>query len=78
MVEGYQHLDLTQPASEALAVLKLNYPDHPSLDAQGNFIGYKVFDDVDPSIWNTLTFGLIGGSEKQQSPLAAPLPPEAN
>ncbi|MGB0360850.1 MAG: outer membrane protein assembly factor BamD [Endozoicomonas sp.] len=78
MIEGYQHLALTQPASEALAVLKLNYPDHSSLDAQGNFIGYKVFDDVDPSIWSTLTFGLIGGSEKQQSSLAIPLPPQTD
>ncbi len=78
MVEGYQHLNLTQPATQALAVLKLNYPDHPSLDAEGNFTGYKVFDDVDPSIWSTLTFGLIGGSKQEQSPLSAPQPPQAN
>ena len=74
MVEGYQHLRLPKPAGEALAVLKLNYPDHPSLDKQGNFVGYKVFDDVDPSIWSTLTFGLIGSSgsnikDAQQPPV---------
>ncbi|WP_461537806.1 outer membrane protein assembly factor BamD [Spongorhabdus nitratireducens] len=59
MVEGYQHLSLQEPADEALQVLRLNYPDHVTLDAQGNFVGYKVFSDVDPSIWNTMTFGLL-------------------
>ena len=68
MVEGYLHLQLPKPAGEALEVLKLNYPNHPSLDKQGNFIGYKVFDDVDPSIWSTLTFGLIGSSASNIAP----------
>ena len=71
MVEGYQHLQLPEPASEALAVLRLNFPDHPSLDSEGNFVGYKVFDDVDPSIWSTLTFGLFGG---RSTPDFAPVP----
>ncbi|MDP0589038.1 MAG: outer membrane protein assembly factor BamD [Candidatus Endonucleobacter bathymodioli] len=65
MVEGYQHLGLTEPADSALKVLKLNYPDHPSLDKEGNFIGYKVFNDTNPSILSTLTFGLLGGSDSK-------------
>ena len=36
MVEGYRHLGLTEPAAEALQTLKLNYPNHPSLDKNGN------------------------------------------
>lgn len=77
MVESYQHLGLSDPAEEALAALKLNYPDHPSLDSNGNFVGYKVFDDVDPSIWSTLTFGLIGGSPAKPEAVIAPKPPVA-
>ncbi len=80
MVEGYQHLGLVEPASEALQTLRLNYPNHPSLDKNGNFTGYKVFDDVDPSILNTLTFGLLGdsGSKKAtiQASKDAPQPPQ--
>ncbi|MDP0562290.1 MAG: outer membrane protein assembly factor BamD [Candidatus Endonucleobacter sp. (ex Gigantidas childressi)] len=67
MIEGYQHLGLTGSADAALKVLKLNYPDHPSLDAEGHFIGYKVFNDINPSIISTLTFGLIGGSDNKIS-----------
>ena len=74
MVEGYQHLGLTEPSNEALATLKLNYPKHESLDANGNFVGYKVFKDVDPSIWSTLTFGLIGDSQPKPQPVVTPQP----
>ncbi len=75
MIEGYQHLGLPEPANEALAVLKLNYPDHQSLDSQGSFVGYKVYDDVDPSIWSTLSFGLIGSSETANESAITPTPP---
>lgn len=71
MVEGYQHLGLVEPANEALKTLRLNYPDHPALDAKGNFVGYKVFNDVDPSILHTLTFGLLGRSSRR--PAAEPV-----
>lgn len=65
MVEGYRHLQLPGPADEALEVLRVNYPNHPALDSNGNFVGYKVFEDVDPSIWSTLTFGILGGSSSR-------------
>ena len=77
MVEGYMHLNLPKPASDALEVLRLNYPDYPTLDAKGNFVGYKVFEDVDPSIWSTLTFGLIGSKSTSSAQPLAPLPPKA-
>ena len=77
MIEGYQHLGLTEPANEALVTLRQNYPDHSSLDSDGNFVGYKVFEDVDPSIWSTLTFGLIGDSAPKPQPVSAPAPPQA-
>lgn len=77
MVEGYQHLGLVDPANEALETLRLNYPNSPALDKDGNFIGYKVFSDVDPSILSTLTFGLLGSSNsKVAHEPAAPAKPE--
>ncbi|MDB2384377.1 outer membrane protein assembly factor BamD [Endozoicomonas sp.] len=84
MVEGYQHLGLVGPANEALETLRLNYPDHRSLDQKGNFVGYKVFADVDPSVLNTLTFGLLGDSGKKNNVTKTaqqeevPLPPNAS
>ncbi len=60
IIESYQHLGLLKPASKALAVLKKNYPESKLLNAEGNFIGYKVFSDVNPSFWSMITFGLIG------------------
>ncbi|MDD7803987.1 MAG: outer membrane protein assembly factor BamD [Endozoicomonas sp. (ex Botrylloides leachii)] len=88
MIEGYQHLGLVKPANETLETLRLNYPNDPALDKKGNFIGNKVFSDVDPSVLNILTFGLLGDSGKGNSgkkgntaktaePIQAPLPPKA-
>lgn len=75
MVEGYHHLGLAEPADEALKALRLNFPDHKSLDKNGNFVGYQVFDDVDPSILSTLTFGLLGKSKTKPQPPVVPTPP---
>ena len=77
MVEGYHHLGLTEPADEALKALRLNFPDHKSLDKDGNFVGYQVFDDVDPSILSTLTFGLLGKSSTKPQPPKVPTPPSS-
>ena len=76
MVEGYHHLGLMEPADEALETLRLNFPNHKSLDKKGNFVGYQVFDDVDPSILSTLTFGLFGNSKSKPKPPKPPKPPE--
>ena len=66
MYEGYWRLNSDQAAKETLQTLKLNYPNHPSLDKSGNFIGYKVFDDVNPSLLSTLTFGLFDSKKTKQ------------
>lgn len=63
MVEGYQHLGLNQPADDALLVLKTNFPKSKLLDADGNFIGHRVYSDVDPSLLSTFTFGLFGDNK---------------
>ena len=79
MVEGYYHLGLNEPAEEALKALTLNYPDHASLDKNGNFVGFQVFEDVDPSVLSTLTFGLFGrkSSRPQPTPLTQSSEPPA-
>lgn len=60
MVEAYQQLGLLEAADNALAVLKLNYPNHSTLNAEGQFIGFGVSGDVDPSLLSTVTFGWLG------------------
>ncbi|PJE80373.1 Outer membrane protein assembly factor BamD [invertebrate metagenome] len=66
MIESYQHLGLNEPANQSLEVLRLNYPDNEALDKDGNFVHYKVFDDVNPSLLNTMTFGLFGKTTHQE------------
>jgi outer membrane protein assembly factor BamD len=38
MIQAYRLLDMQDLANASLHVLKENYPTHPSLDADGNFI----------------------------------------
>lgn len=75
IIEGNQHLGLKEPAQNALAVLKKNYPDHPALNKNGDFVGYKMYDDVDPSFLSTITFGLLGESSPEA--VKAPEPPKS-
>ncbi|MFL0810785.1 MAG: outer membrane protein assembly factor BamD [Agarilytica sp.] len=43
MAQAYHLLDMQDLADNAVRVLKLNYPEHPSLDEQGNFqYSYKL------------------------------------
>ena len=77
MVEGYQRMGLTKPADEALEVLRLNHPDSKALNESGEFVGYHSFGDTDPSLLNTVTFGLLGDSGKRDNSSLpdAPMPP---
>ncbi|MFZ5653768.1 MAG: outer membrane protein assembly factor BamD [Pseudomonadota bacterium] len=56
MAQGYHLLGLPELADHAARTLALNYPDHPALDAQGNF---RYQDDVldRDSWWHKLTLG---------------------
>lgn len=75
MIEGYQHLQMHEPAGEALAVLQTNFPNSAALDKNGKFVGYKVFEDANPSILSTLTFGLLGGWGNDVKDLPEPVLP---
>lgn len=72
MVEAYQHLGLLEAADNALAVLKLNYPEHSTLSQSGEFVGFGSSGDVDPSLLSTVTFGLLG--DDGTTPPAPPAP----
>lgn len=67
MVESYMRLGLDDLAQTSLALLRSNYPDHPTLDNNGNFI---VRNHVtNPSLLYTVSFGLLG-SNVDNTPLA--------
>jgi outer membrane protein assembly factor BamD len=65
MVEAYQHLTLDDLAATSLETLKLNYPDHPSLE-DGQFVPREANSD-DRSWLTKATLGLIESD--------TPLPP---
>jgi outer membrane protein assembly factor BamD len=67
MVETYLRLGLNDLADSSLAILKLNYPDSPALDPNGNFIVSTQI--TDPSFLYSMSFGLVG-SNKRDTPLA--------
>ena len=67
MVETYLRLGLNDLADSSLAILKLNYPDSPALDANGNFVVSTQI--TDPSLLYSMSFGLVG-SNRRDTPLA--------
>ncbi len=57
MTEAYQHMGLNELADSSLETLKLNYPDHPSLDG-GEFVPREK--EADNRSWlSRATLGLI-------------------
>lgn len=65
MVQAYQLLGLDDLANDALKVLRTNFPDHPSLDADGNFIAkFSVANNPEHHSWvNRMTLGLFEKAE---------------
>lgn len=58
MIQAYTILGLNDLADRSLQVLTLNFPNHPSIDENGQFISqYSVTDDR--SFINKLSFGLL-------------------
>lgn len=63
MVQAYKLLGLNNLANDALKVLKLNYPHHPAIGKNGQFIS-KFTDAAEKRSWlNKLSFGLFDRSE---------------
>ena len=67
MVECYLRLGLNELADTSLALLKENYPAHPAIDEDGDFVVRTEI--TDPSILYTVTFGLLGDN-RGDPPLA--------
>ncbi|MDJ0878242.1 MAG: outer membrane protein assembly factor BamD [Halieaceae bacterium] len=59
MVQGYILLGLDELAQDSLDVLVLNYPEHPSIDDDGNFISSYRAEGIDRSWINRATLGLF-------------------
>ena len=60
MVEAYQLLGMNSLAEDTLLVLSANFPEHKSLDDEGQFRSRKSVKSSRKSWLNILTFGLMG------------------
>jgi len=66
MAQGYILLGMNDLAEDAIAILKLNYPDYPALDRNGKFVSDYDLDGAHRSIVNRVTFGLFDPPEVPQ------------
>ena len=60
MVEAYTLMDMTDLANETMVVLSSNFPQHNSLDENGNFRSSRSVKSMERSWLNIVTFGLAG------------------
>ncbi len=63
MVQGYKLMGMPEQSQQALEVLRLNYPNHPALNARGEFdFGYST--EAEGRSWISIaTFGLFDKRE---------------
>ncbi len=66
MAQGYILLNMDELAEESIAVLAKNFPDHPSVDKNGQFKSSYTLDGVQRSWVNTLTLGLFDPPQPPQ------------
>lgn len=59
MTECYYRLGLNELAENTKKILVANYPDSPSLDSEGNFIGPNIEINDKKSWSNIISFGLL-------------------
>ncbi len=59
MAQGYILLGLNDLAKDSINTLALNYPNHPSLDKNGEFQSVYTLDGLQRSWINKLSFGLF-------------------
>jgi outer membrane protein assembly factor BamD len=59
MAQGYILLGKNDLARDSIEVLAMNYPEHPSLDENGEFVSVYTLDGLQRSWVNKLTFGLF-------------------
>ncbi|WP_235898691.1 outer membrane protein assembly factor BamD [Parahaliea maris] len=66
MAQGYILLGMNDLAQDAINVLALNYPEHPSLNRNGEFESSYTLEGVQRSWINKLSFGLFDPPEPPQ------------
>ncbi|MFT4519628.1 MAG: outer membrane protein assembly factor BamD [Halioglobus sp.] len=59
MAQGYILLGMEDLAKDSIDVLALNYPDHPSIDKNGEFDSVYTLDGLQRSWVNKISFGLF-------------------
>ena len=59
MAQGYILLGMNDLARDAIDTLALNYPEHPSLDENGEFQSVYNLDGLQRSWINRASFGLF-------------------
>jgi outer membrane protein assembly factor BamD len=59
MAQAYLILGMDDLAQNAIAALRTNYPQHPSLDESGNFIAQSYPGSGESSWMNVLTLGFV-------------------
>ncbi|MDP6095430.1 MAG: outer membrane protein assembly factor BamD [Gammaproteobacteria bacterium] len=67
MTEAYLRLGLNDLADTSLALLRENYPDHGSIEGDGDFVIRSEI--TNPSLLYTATFGVLGDN-RSDTPLA--------
>lgn len=63
MAQGYTLLGYDDLASNAVRVLALNYPEHPALDASGNFRYQDIEEGIQRSWLNRISMGMFDKPE---------------
>ena len=63
MIQAYRLLGLEDLAANSLTILNKNFPDHPSLDENGQFINKFTVAATERSLINKMTFGLFDAVE---------------
>jgi len=66
MAQGYIFLNMDELAEESIAVLAANFPDHPSVDKNGEFVSEYTLDGVQRSWINQLSLGLFDPPQPPQ------------
>lgn len=66
VVQSYLLLDEDELADDTLTVLRDNYPDHPNLKKNGDFIAAYTQKGAKPSWLARITFGLFGRTDPKQ------------
>lgn len=63
LVQGYQLLRMEDLMQDSLAILKMNYPEHPSLNEQGEFDFQYRTEESERSWISKITFGFFDNTE---------------